>query len=87
MYILVNIEKIVILSLLKSNYQCLTINPPEIANRIILSLGINPLNDFHFVSWHSFSKLHKLATLRYSKNEGRQFFISYLMTNHQNISR
>jgi hypothetical protein len=47
--------------MMKNNYKCLIDNPPEIANRIMLSFGINPLNDFHFIDWSTFSRFRKLA--------------------------
>lgn len=47
--------------MLKNNFKCLTDNPSEIANRIMLSFGINPLNDFHFIDWSTFSRFRKLA--------------------------
>lgn len=59
--ILQNSDKKIILSMLKNNFKCLTENPSEISNRIMLSFGINPLNDFHFIDWSTFSKFRKLA--------------------------
>ena len=87
MYIVIYPEKAIILSQLKNSYPCLTQNPPDIAVRILLGLEINPLNDFHMVTWNSFNKLRKLATLRQAKNEGRKFMVNYIMTTHNKLKK
>lgn len=71
--------------MLKNNYKCLIDNPPEIANRIMLSFGINPLNDFHFIDWQTFSKFRKLALGTQCKMEGRNFIVNYLMVNNKKL--
>ena len=65
--------------MLKNHYKCLTHNPPEIANRILLSFEINPLNDFHFVSWHQFSRFIKLATSNCTKTELKIFLADFFI--------
>ena len=62
-----------ILSVLRSNYGCLRDNPPEVANRILLSLRVNPLNDFHLVDWNTFSQFHRMARGVVSRHQGRHF--------------
>lgn len=82
-----NEDKQIILSMLKNNYRCLTDNPSEIANRIMLSLGINPLNDFHFIDWPTFSKFRKLAQGTESKMEARNFMVNYFMVNNKKLTK
>ena len=65
--------------MLRNNYSCLTENSPEVANRILLSLKINPLNDFHLIDWHTFSIFHKMAKGIFSRHQGRHFLADYLM--------
>jgi len=57
----------------------LTLNPPEIANRILLSFEINPLNDFHFISWQQFSRFRKLATQNCTKSELKAFLADFFI--------
>lgn len=73
--------------MLKNNYKCLTDNPSEIANRIMLSFGINPLNDFHFIDWSTFSRFRKLALGMQSKPEARNFIVNYFMVNNKKLSK
>jgi len=73
--------------MLKNNYKCLTRNPQEISNRILLSLSLNPLNDFHFVDWPVYSKFRKLATGTQSKSEGRVFLVNYFLISNKSISK
>lgn len=79
-------DKAVILSLLKNNYKCLTENPPEVSHRILLSLAVNPLNDFHYIPWTAFAKFKKLAALRQSKSQSRRFLVSYLMGSNPTVT-
>ena len=81
-----NLDKSVILSLLKNNFKCLTENPPDIVTRILLALSINPLNDFHLVPWKSFAQFRRLASLKYTKREGKHFLMCYLMANRVKLS-
>jgi hypothetical protein len=73
--------------MLKNNYKCLTDNPLEIANRITLSFGINPLNDFHFIDWATFSKFRKLALGTQCKMEARNFIVNYFMVNTKKLMK
>jgi hypothetical protein len=73
--------------MLKNSYKCLTDNPSEIANRIMLSFGINPLNDFHFIDWPTFSRFRKLALGTQNKMEARNFVVSYFMVNNKKLMK
>ncbi len=73
--------------MMKNNYKCLTENATEISHRIMLSFGINPLNDFHFIDWPTFSKFRKIALGYNNKIEGRHFLINYFMVKNKNISK
>ena len=39
------------------------------------------------VTWNSFSKLRKLATLKHTKNEGRKFMVNYIMASHNKLNK
>lgn len=78
-------DQAVILSLLKNNYPCLTENSSDIVSRILLSFSINPLNDFHLVPWTTFAAFRKLAVLKQTKSESRQFLVNYLMGGKRSI--
>lgn len=82
-----NQDNKIILSMLKNNYKCLTENPTEISHRIMLSFGINPLNDFHFIDWATFSKFRKLALGSQNKIEGKHFLANYFMVSNKYISK
>jgi hypothetical protein len=83
----VEVDKKIILSMLKNNYRCLTDNPPEISNRILLSLTMNPLNDFHFVDWPIFSRFRKLTTGAHTKADAKNFLIHYFLVSNKTITK
>jgi hypothetical protein len=74
-------------SLLKKSYACLTDNPPEVVGRILLGLGVNPLNDFHQVPWKTFAQFRRLATFRQAKAEGRRFIVNYIMADKPTLTQ
>ena len=72
--------KAVLLSLLKGHYPVLTAagNSSEVANRLLLAMEVNPLNDFHLVSWQAFSTFRRMMSLRHTSAQGRKFLLRYL---------
>ncbi len=53
----------------------------------MLSFGINPLNDFHFIDWSIFTKFRRLAHGIQNKMEARNFIVHYFMVNSKSITK
>lgn len=53
----------------------------------MLSFGINPLNDFHFIDWSTFSRFRKLALGVQNKLEARNFLVNYFLVSNKKISK
>ncbi len=53
----------------------------------MLSFGINPLNDFHFIDWTTFSRFRKLALGVQNKLETGNFIVSYFFVNEKKLSK
>lgn len=53
----------------------------------MLSFGINPLNDFHFIDWSIFTKFRRLAHGIQNKMEARSFIVHYFMVNSKTIKK
>lgn len=55
-------KKCVLLCILKNRYSFFKRNGTELVNRVLLSLGANPLNDFSPIDWNRFVLLRRMMT-------------------------
>jgi len=57
-------KKCVLLCILKDRYGFFKHKSGELVNRVILSLSVNPLNDFSPIDWNKFTLLRRMMTTK-----------------------
>jgi hypothetical protein len=67
-------DKGVLLSVLKRRLGAFRHNPPEIRDRLLLTFGINPLNDLAQIGWSQFERI--ILTLTSNKDNTRLSLLS-----------
>lgn len=79
------LEKNVIVQVLKKHYTCFT-GHSETANRLLLSFGLNPLNDFQFVVWDTFALIKRIMSGKHTRTQGKLFLAEFFFV-HMGILR
>jgi hypothetical protein len=52
----------------------------------MLSFNLNPLNDFHFISWQTFLTIKRFISGVYTRAQCKQFLINYIFLQSQSVT-
>lgn len=70
--------KSIILCLLKNHFAFFKNNSPELNDRLLLSLEINPLNDFSSIDWGKYNTIRKFVIQKdFDTLESVKFFLNF----------